>query len=88
VCKHLFSHIYNFIFEVYKESTKKGFLMTNDMTVLSLEAIKEGLQGERLLLVADATGISYPTINKLYKGDVENYSYKTVKAVSDYLIKK
>ena len=62
--------------------------MTNDMTVLSLEAIKEGLQGERLLLVADATGISSPTINKLYKGDVENYSYKTVKAVSDYLIKK
>ncbi len=59
--------------------------MTNDTPVMSLEAIREGLQDKRLLLVADATGISYPTINKLYKGDTQNYSYATVKAVSEYL---
>ena len=53
--------------------------------LLSLEEIKEALVDQRLLLVADATGLSYPTVNKLATGDVKNYSLATVQAVSDYL---
>ncbi len=53
--------------------------------ILNLKEIKDGLKDERLLLVADATGLSYPTVNKLATGEVSNYSYATVVTISEYL---
>lgn len=55
------------------------------MNILTLDEIKERLKDERLLFVADATGLSYPTINKLAKGEVDNYELKTIQAISEYL---
>tara|TARA_R110000868_G_scaffold188854_6_gene431708 strand:+ start:154 stop:345 length:192 start_codon:yes stop_codon:yes gene_type:complete len=62
--------------------------MTSSTQPMSLTDIKDRLKDERLLLVADATGISYPTINKLAKGEVGNYSLKTILAVSKHLKSK
>jgi len=53
--------------------------------IRNLEEIKEALNGERLLIVADQTGLSYPTVNKLATGEVNNYSYDTVKRISIWL---
>jgi hypothetical protein len=59
--------------------------MLDDTDILSLKKIRDGLDGQRLLLVADATGLSYPTVNKLATGEVENYSYDTVKRISRWI---
>ena len=53
--------------------------------ILDLEEIKKRLKGARLLRVADETGLSYPTVNKLATGEVENYSFKTIRLMSEYL---
>ena len=52
---------------------------------MSLEQIQAGLTDRRLYIVADATGLSYPTVNKLAKGDIENYSLDTIRRVTAYL---
>ncbi len=62
--------------------------MIDNTNILSLAEIRTQLKDERLLLVADATGLSYPTINKLATGEVSNYSYTTVQKVSEYLNSK
>ncbi len=62
--------------------------MVDTTAPMSLDEIQYGLQGERLLLVADATGLSYPTINKLATGEVTNYSLDTIIRVSQYLYDK
>ncbi len=54
---------------------------------LTLEEIKERLAGKRFCLVAEATGLSYPTIKKLADGEVQNYALDTVRRVSAYLEK-
>jgi len=58
--------------------------MTTEPSIMSLDMIKEALKGERLLLVADATGLSYPTVNKLATGEVKNYSLDTIVRISNY----
>lgn len=52
--------------------------------MLSLEEIKEKLKDRRLAVIAKETGLSYPTILAISKGE-SNTTYKTLKLVSDYL---
>jgi len=59
--------------------------MIDDTEILSLKKIRDALKGQRLLLVADATGLSFPTVNKLATGEVSNYSYDTVKRISQWI---
>lgn len=54
--------------------------------MMSLKEISKALKGQRLVVVAADTGLSYPTIQKLAKGDIENYALDTVRRVSDYLL--
>jgi hypothetical protein len=58
--------------------------MTNN-EVLSLDEIKEALKHRRLYIVAQSTGLSYPTIKKLADGKELNYTIQTLIAVSKYL---
>jgi len=53
--------------------------------LLSLEEIQELLQDKKLYTVAEVTGLSYPTLKKLNDGKAENYTFKTLRKVTDYL---
>ena len=53
--------------------------------LLTSEQIVKGLKHKRLYVVAERTGLSYPTVRKLADGDDENYTMKTVKRISDYI---
>ena len=55
--------------------------------LLSLEDIKRLLKDKRLYVVSNATGLSFPTLKKMADGKKENFTYKTIKAISDYLKK-
>lgn len=55
--------------------------------MLTLEEIKEALQDRRLQIVSDATGLHYNTLRDIRDNQDANPSYKTMKAVSDYLEK-
>lgn len=55
--------------------------------LLSLEAIQSLLKDKRLYVVAQATRLSFPTLKKMADGKEENFNYRTIKAVSDYLKK-
>ena len=60
--------------------------MSNE-ELLSLEDIQLLLKDKRLYVVSNATGLSFPTIKKMADGKKENFTYKTIKAISDYLKK-
>jgi len=55
--------------------------------LLSLEDIQRLLKDKRLYVVSNATGLSFPTLKKMADGKKENFTYKTIKAISDYLKK-
>jgi len=55
--------------------------------LLSLEDIQRLLKDKRLYVVSNETGLSFPTIKKMADGKKENFTYKTIKAISDYLKK-
>jgi len=54
--------------------------------ILSLKEIQENLKDKRLYIVAKKIGLSYPTLKRLVKGNSQNYNYKTLKLVSDYIL--
>jgi DNA-binding Xre family transcriptional regulator len=60
--------------------------MSNE-ELLSLEDIQLLLKDKRLYVVSKATGLSFPTLKKMADGKKENFTYKTIKAISDYLKK-
>jgi len=60
--------------------------MSNE-ELLSLEDIQLLLKDKRLYVVSNATGLSFPTLKKMADGKKENFTYKTIKAISDYLKK-
>ncbi len=60
--------------------------MSNE-ELLSLEDIQLLLKDKRLYVVSKATGLSFPTLKKMADGKKQNFTYKTIKAVSDYLKK-
>jgi hypothetical protein len=53
--------------------------------MLTVEEIKERLQDRRIPIVSEATGLSYPTIQKIRDGESDNPSYKTMQRLSEYL---
>lgn len=55
--------------------------------LLSLEKIQLLLKDKRLYVISKATGLSFPTLKKMADGKKENYTYNTIKAISDYLRK-
>jgi len=55
------------------------------INIYSLEKIKEGLADKRLYVVAEKTGVSYPTLKNLAEGNELNYTIDTLKAVTRYL---
>ena len=57
----------------------------NLYTLLTLEEIKEALADKRLYKVAEATGLSYPTLKKMADGEQANYTLATIYAVSAYI---
>lgn len=55
------------------------------INILNLEQIKRALEDRRLNKVAKATGLSYPTLKKLAKGEKTNYTLDTLRAISKYI---
>jgi hypothetical protein len=55
--------------------------------LLSLEKIQLLLKDKRLYVISKATGLSFPTLKKMADGKKENYTYNTIKVISDYLRK-
>lgn len=53
--------------------------------MLTMEEIKEKLKDRTLTKVAEATGLSYPTVWKIANEANERTEYNTVKKISDYL---
>ena len=58
---------------------------TKRLYMLSLDEIQKQLQDRNLVMVANATGLSYMTVWKVKTGKQDNFSYDTVKRLSDYL---
>lgn len=56
--------------------------------ILSLTEIRRLLQDRKLYVIADKTGLSYPTLKKLADGIDANYTLSTLEAVSEYLTNK
>jgi len=59
----------------------------SNQELLSLKDIKTLLEDKRLYVVSKSTGLSFPTLKKMADGKKENFTYKTIKAISDYLKK-
>jgi transcriptional regulator with XRE-family HTH domain len=53
--------------------------------MLTLEEIKTALQDRNLRAVSENTGVYYQTLVEIANGKNTNPSYKTLKALSDYL---
>lgn len=53
--------------------------------MLALEQIREMLADRRIDIVASETGLGYTTVREVRSGLQDNPSYKTLKALSDYL---
>ena len=53
--------------------------------MLNLEEIRERLQDRRLRVVADKTGLSYPTVLNVRDNIRSNPTYEVLKKISEYL---
>jgi transcriptional regulator with XRE-family HTH domain len=53
--------------------------------MLTVEEIETKLKDRTLTKVAEATGLSYPTVWNVANGKVGRVEYETVKKLSDYL---
>lgn len=53
--------------------------------MLSLEQVRKVLAVIRLTKMAEDTGLSYNTLREIRDNEQANPSYRTMKAVSDYL---
>lgn len=55
--------------------------------MLNLEQIRQLLQDRRPAMVAESTGLSYPTIRAIRDGENINPELSTIQRLSDYLEK-
>lgn len=53
--------------------------------MLSLEEIQRQLQDRNLVMVAKETGLSHMTVWVVKAAKKDNFSYRTIKRLSDYL---
>jgi DNA-binding Xre family transcriptional regulator len=58
-------------------------MSTDDL--MSLEEIQALLKDKKLYVIAEATGLTYPTLKKLADGKKANYTYGTLLKVTNYL---
>ena len=58
--------------------------MSHEIKILSIKEISSKLKDRKLYIVADATGLTFPTLKKLANGVSSNYNYKTLYAISKY----
>jgi predicted transcriptional regulator len=56
--------------------------------MMTLEEIRGKLQDRNLRLVSQLSGVPYQVILRIKKGETENPSYNTIKALSEYLTGK
>lgn len=56
--------------------------------MMSLESIQKALADRNLKRVAEATGLSYPTIWKVARENSPQVKYTTLKTLNDYLSRK
>ena len=56
-----------------------------DNQIATIQEIAEFLKDKRLYVVAEMTGLSYPTIKKFHDGKEENYTYDTLKKITAYI---
>ena len=56
-----------------------------EVKMLKLEVIREMLKDRRPSLIAEATGISYPTVQSIRDGLNTNPTLRVLTALSDYL---
>lgn len=54
--------------------------------ILTLDEIQERLKDRRLYIVAEETGLTYPTVKKFAEGGVVNSGIRTIQKISDYLL--
>ena len=55
--------------------------------ILNLKEIEAKLKDRKLQVVSQYTKLSFPTLKKLADGKEGNFTYNTIKSVSDYLQK-
>jgi len=55
-----------------------------DDSTMTLRQVQEGLKDRRLTVVAEETGLSYPTVKKVADGS-HLVTLQTLKKLSDYL---
>ena len=64
--------------------------MTNEQIrprMMHPDEIKEALRPYKLYVVAEETGLSYMTLNKIVKGEHKNINFTTIMKLSEYLSK-
>ena len=59
---------------------------TDELPLLTVDQISAMLQDRRLYVVAEKTGLSYPTLKDLADGVDKNYGVDTIRYVTDYLM--
>lgn len=53
--------------------------------MLTVEQIKRSLQDRNLRIVAERSGLHYNTVRSIVRGEVENPSYETMRALVKYI---
>ena len=59
--------------------------LSNMSNIMSLKEMQERLKDKKLYIVADKTGLSYPTLKKIADGKKGNYTYNTLIKLTKYL---
>lgn len=57
-----------------------------DTQLLSIDEIRQNLKDKRLYKVAEACGLSYPTIRRVIDDPATNCTMKTLRRLSDYVV--
>lgn len=61
--------------------------MTETITVFTRAEFINKLAGARLLKVAAGSGVSYPTLRRMQKGESDNINLSVRKKVTDFFLK-
>ena len=70
-----------------KENIINNTITLKELRASKLKEMKEQLKDRRLYIVAEVTGLSYPTIKKIADGVQGKYDENTIDKLSDYLNK-
>lgn len=65
--------------------TKHKLSEIEHIVPLSIPQLQQGLTDRKLGRVAEATGVSFPTLQRLLAGETDKFNYTTILKVSKYL---